>query len=78
MSDPRHNFITHRCEAMPHGFSLRKYTTERDYKGRRNSVGVWVLGSYEYDFEWSYPYLDSVAHVRFCPWCGERLDGSDD
>ena len=72
------SFETHRCEAMPDGFSLRRYEPD----GRAHQYpepGGWVLGHHAVDSEWMCDYLDHVtpwrsSHVRYCPWCGERLD----
>lgn len=75
----KREFTTHRCDAMPNGFSLRRYNDD----GRGHpwpEPGGWVLGRRDYDFEWMTDYLDHVTpnranHVRFCPWCGEPLRG---
>ena len=71
-------FETHRCGAMPDGFSLRRYEPD----GRAHQYpepGGWVLAMHDYDFEWMTDYLNHLTpyrrqSVHFCPWCGERLD----
>lgn len=67
-------FVTHRCDAMPAGWSLRKH----DAKSYMHDAGVWVLGHHESDWDWGCEYLEELTpfesnHVRFCPWCGEPL-----
>ena len=74
----RVSFETHRCGAMPEGFSLRRY----EPSGRAHQYpepGGWVLAMHDYDWEWCQDFLNEVTpfhnqFVRFCPWCGERLD----
>ena len=74
----RVSFETHRCSAMPEGFSLRRYAPD----GRRLQFpepGGWVLAMHDYDCERCQDFLNEVTpfhsqFVRFCPWCGERLD----
>ena len=71
------SFETHRCGAMPDGFSLRRYEPD----GRSPQYpepGGWVLAMHDYDYEWMTDYLNHLTpyrrqSVRFCPWCGERL-----
>lgn len=76
MTDPRHNFDTHRCGAMPKGFSIRRYRSDERYPWPES--GGWVLSRTAWDSEWDYTYLEHVnpwrRHgMRFCPWCGEKL-----
>lgn len=75
-------FATHRCDRMPEGFSLRCYE-DSGYEFQWPEPGGWVLGRRDCDDEWMTWHLDHVTpwrneHVRFCPWCGERLEGSDE
>ena len=74
----RVSFETHRCEAMPDGFSLRRYEPDGS-KHQFPEPGGWVLAMHDYDWEWCQDFLNEVTpfhnqFVRFCPWCGERLD----
>lgn len=77
MPNPRHNFDTHRCDSMPHGFSIRRYRDDGALP-RWPEPGGWVLGTSRFDSEWYVDYLESVTptareHIRYCPWCGEEL-----
>lgn len=77
----RRGFETHRCDAMPKGFSLRRYA-DVGVDFQWPEPGGWVLGRMEIDDEWMTKYLDHVTpwsreHVRFCPWCGEDLGGKE-
>lgn len=70
-------YKTHRCGEMPKGYSLRRYFSN----GRRFQLpepGGWVLGKEARDWDYCVDYLDDITpfaneHVKFCPWCGERL-----
>lgn len=81
MSRDRYSFTTHRCGSMPEGFSIRMYVdcgTPYQYP----EPGGWVLGRRELDMEWDAEYLEHVTplrkeHIRFCPWCGERLEAGE-
>ena len=72
------SFETHRCSAMPEGFSLRRYEPD----GRAHQYpepGGWVLAMRDYDYEWMTDYLNHLTpyrrqSVNFCPWCGKSLD----
>lgn len=69
---------THRCHGMPDGYSLRKY----DYTCNMYTTcepGGWVLAEIEFNPDTGVhslynftPYCEN--HVRFCPWCGEKLE----
>ena len=72
----KRGFDTHRCDRMPEGFSLRRYDGTHLWP----HSGGWVLGMRDYDWEWMTYRLYHVTpsrdeHVRFCPWCGEELEG---
>lgn len=79
MSRDKRSFITHRCASMPDGFSIRKYDASRY---QYPEPGGWVLGRSAWDSEYDAKYLENVtpfrrSHVRFCPWCGERLEAGE-
>jgi len=81
MSRAKVKFATHRCALMPEGFSLRRYA-DAGVDFQWPEPNGWVLGRYDYDYEWMQGYLDHVTpwrreHVRFCPWCGEDLGGTE-
>lgn len=65
----KQGFVTHRCDARPEGYSLRKY----DKSTFVVDGGSWVLGEHRFDYGWDYEWLGVVCGVSFCPWCGERL-----
>lgn len=79
MSNPKHTFDSHRCDAMPEGFSIRRYYPNgRVYQWPK--PGGWVLACAEWDSDWDHMYLNPFTpmerqHVKFCPWCGEHLRG---
>ena len=70
-------YSTHRCKAMPDGFSLRRYEPD----GNRHQwpePGGWVLAFTDVDDESMEEFCNPVTpwrwqHVRHCPWCGEEL-----
>lgn len=78
MSRDRYSFTTHRCGSMPKGFSIRMYV-DCGNSYQYPEPGGWVLGRREWDMEWDVEYLEHVtplrkSHIRFCPWCGKRLE----
>lgn len=78
MSRDKRSFITHRCASMPKGFSIRMYADSGNPYQYPESGG-WVLGHLSWDSEWNVDYLEHVtpsrkSHIRFCPWCGGRLE----
>ena len=70
-------YSTHRCKAMPAGFSLRRYEPD----GNRHQwpePGGWVLAFTDVDDESMEEFCNPATpwrwqHVRYCPWCGEEL-----
>lgn len=67
-------FESHRCEgSLESQCSIRRY----EHVPRLNMLyddGKWHLYMQNYDLDYCYTYMDHVAEVRFCPWCGKRLD----
>ena len=75
-----HDFETHRCHGSLRSFcSIRRYDVpngvhvpafERD--------GMWHLRVLDYDSEYDYHYMDHVARIGFCLFCGKELGAEVD
>lgn len=78
MSNPKHeSFISHRCPAMPKGYSIRIYFEGLPRRSNEFLYG-WTLAKAEIDFDWDCTYLEDFNPFRehsisYCPWCGQRL-----
>lgn len=68
-----HNFKAHRCEGSVNSYiSIRKYT-EKNTSVWKEDLNKWLLQSNEFDLDYDYHYLSTVAEIKYCPFCGERL-----
>lgn len=77
MSVTRRNFDTHRCSgSLGSRCSIRRLSVGADprhYRPRMEPDGRWYLYVQEEDWDWDYTYMNRVATIRFCPFCGMEL-----
>ena len=70
-----HDFETHRCEgSLAAGCSIRRYPDTRPTPTfYSHKDGRWHLWKQTWDSEYDITYMNEVAAIRHCPWCGVLL-----
>lgn len=38
----------------------------------------WELYKPKYDYDWDSWYLEKIAEIKYCPFCGERLNSTEE
>ena len=63
---------THICNgSLKAGISIRYGKGWFDNKNAKNAWWMWKSVS---DDEWNLPVLAPIAKIRFCPFCGQKLE----
>lgn len=64
--------ITHRCKgSLEAGISIRY---EKDWFNRT----AWWISAPMLDDEWITTVLTPIAEIRFCPFCGQKLEAPEE
>lgn len=67
--------ITHRCKGNLEAQCPIRYG--KRFSWAEDAPDVWVLYHMEYDYnslDPFNPHMDEVAVIKYCPFCGERLE----
>ena len=56
---------THRCEES---------LTAKIFIWYEEKTSVWWLFKPAHDFDWDVYHLSVITKIRFCPFCGEKLE----
>lgn len=69
-------FETHRCDgSLKNDCSIRKYPADNSGLWPEwEHDGTWNLFVRDLDMDWDYTYMEHVAPIEVCPFCGERLE----
>lgn len=67
---------THRCKDSIGNASIRFFN-------RFENIGIkeepkWWLGALIYDSDWDAKYISYKLNIKYCPYCGQRLDWSEE
>ncbi len=68
--------MRHKCKDKPSAVLVRECTTSSFHKGG------WVIDYNESEYVgsdrkvWAKTVI--TVPIKFCPWCGEKLEGADD
>ena len=64
---------THRCKnSIKNGISIR-YTNPYRYTSLSNKEDWWLLKAIK-DFDYDSFYLQPIAIIQYCPFCGKKLE----
>jgi hypothetical protein len=63
---------THRCDG-----SLKAGVSIRYGKGWFDNKNAWWMWKTVSDDEWNLPVLAPIAKIRFCPFCGQKLEAPE-
>ena len=64
--------ITHRCNG-----SLKAGVSIRYGKGWFDNKNAWRMWEPITDSEWGTTVLTPIAKIRFCPFCGQKLEAPE-
>ena len=69
---------THRCKELLE-YNKGNYKPcaiqyDTFFKYFKEEKPTWIFKSLEWGDEWDVEWMDSVAKIQFCPFCGVKLD----
>ena len=70
----KNKLLTHRCEgSLKNEVSIR-YTNEYGNFNILYDYEAWRLFKLETDSDYGVKYLSHISEIKFCPFCGEKLN----
>ena len=70
---PERGYDTHRCpRSLRAECSIRRYPKEDTVRFTRRD-GEWHLYKRRYDFDYDTTFMEEVARIDYCPFCGEPI-----
>ena len=66
--------ITHRCEGSLTSRVSIRYDYMSSISGWRDDFREWRMFNYRYDYDYDVFVRNHVAIIKFCPFCGKKLE----